>query len=434
MAIQILPNIPSWGSILGQGLGGILGSGLSGAAEGFLEKRQKQQNLQNVMQGLIQTGFQPEEAQGIALLTQGNPQILHEVIKQKIAGQQQAQTQASEEAELSQLLGGAAGVTQPAAPPEVGEQVSETFVEDVTVPSRAPVIKSVKKTTTKSVKRARQEPKTIKEAFKKSNYFLTDADFEDIHNTPKGFKAPQSSSDVRNALLRAKTPGAKKQLTQLLKDTRQDEQSGMKETQKYYDKIEDEKEGAVTSEFRLGKMEKLIKSGKLPSRWITAPIDFLKRGIKFGPHLGFSIDLSKLYGADAQEFEKLSNDFVRDAKKWFGARLTDTDLKTFLKTIPNLVQSDEGKVRIIHNLRLFNKAALAKEEAMKQIMKEHGNKRPANLRVMVNDRVDPILNRLAKDFKTIAKLKYKKDAFEPTGIGGLPRKTISELGFGGRRF
>lgn len=434
MAIQILPRVPGWGNILGSGLGQLLGAGLTGAAQGYTQQQQQQQAQQQkkLQQQLLgQTYQQLGLPSGLSALPEQQQLALIKSLSQdgglqSLLGQTQpdniqsllqglGQPSASQAPSSVQTLG-------PPVQPQVQAQATEEIFETTTGPSRQPVIEKEKKATVL--------PKTIKQARKKPNYFLTEQDMQDIQTTPTDFERTPNSKELRKALLKAKTPGVKKQLREMIKDAKSDEKEGLTTTKKFFDKVEDEREGAVNSEFRLSKMEELIKRGKLPPALIASPVQFLKKGIKLGPLGALSIDLSALLGADAQEFEKLSTDFVRDAKKWFGSRLTDTDVRTFLRTVPTLVQTDAGKVRVIHNMRLFNKAALAKAETMKQIIKEHGGMRPTDLQTLVNDRMKTVLDRLAQDFKTFPKLTYAEGAFQPTGVGGLPRKTLSELGLG----
>ena len=102
-----------------------------------------------------------------------------------------------------------------------------------------------------------------------------------------------------------------------------------------------------------------------------------------------------------EQFEKLSNDFIKDAKAIFGSRITDNDLKAFMATIPTLGQTDEGKLAIINNMKMFNKASRIRAEAVKDIIRENGNRRPHNLQILVEDRIKPQLDQLSKDFSVV---------------------------------
>ena len=144
---------------------------------------------------------------------------------------------------------------------------------------------------------------------------------------------------------------------------------------------------------RLDKMEKLAKSGKLTIPAVAGVLNSLEHGI-----FGFGINLKGLQNAESQEFEKLSNDMLSGIQDVFGSRILKTEVDTFLKTIPNLLQSDEGKLRVINNLKILNEGKLAQDKVAKQIIKENGGKVPGDLQAQVDERLDPILDNLHEKF------------------------------------
>lgn len=107
----------------------------------------------------------------------------------------------------------------------------------------------------------------------------------------------------------------------------------------------------------------------------------------------------RLTSPNTEEFEKLSASFINQAKAIFGARITDRDLQEFLKTVPNLEQTDNGKKAIIKNIRIFNKANEAKYNAYKDILRENSGKIPFDLEIQVEERARPELDKLSKQFK-----------------------------------
>lgn len=199
---------------------------------------------------------------------------------------------------------------------------------------------------------------------------------------------------------------------QQTKEERAEQHLINKETLPFYEEISTEANAARNNLKRLDRMEKLSKEGNLGIPAVNALLRSVSKGI-----FGFGIDLSSLMTADAQEFEKLSTDFIRDAKKIFGSRITDADLNAFLRTVPTLAQSKEGQVRIIHNMRQANKGAELKNKIMNDIIRENGGKRPANLQFLVEERAEPALNELAEEFERTRPVDMK-----PTSIlGNIPR-------------
>ena len=114
---------------------------------------------------------------------------------------------------------------------------------------------------------------------------------------------------------------------------------------------------------------------------------------------GLGLALQRRGSPDVEEFEKLSTDFIREAKEIFGARVTDRDLAAFMQIIPTLMQTDAGKNRVIENMRAFNKANHLRYNAMKQIIETNSGKRPANLELLVDEYTQPQLDKLAEQFR-----------------------------------
>lgn len=199
------------------------------------------------------------------------------------------------------------------------------------------------------------------------------------------------------------------------------------ETKKYYEDVLSRGETARKANKRLDKMKNLIEKGNLPFSTLYNIINSLEEvsptyggsagaaagGLLGGP-VGAAIGgaagalispvasilrgIQRSTSPDTEEFEKLSADFIRDAKGIFGSRITDADLKAFLKTVPTLSQTDSGKRKIIDNLETFNKASIAEEESLKEILKEHKGKRPADLQFLVQERTKKKLDELAQEF------------------------------------
>ena len=168
-----------------------------------------------------------------------------------------------------------------------------------------------------------------------------------------------------------------------------------KETKPIFDEINKEYKTAKENDKRLDRIEVLTKKGSLGTPLGNAAIKTLAKGI-----FGFGIDLTNWMTADAQELDKLSTDFIRSAKDIFGgSRLTDADLNAFAKIIPSLSQSNNGRLRIVHNMRLFNEAAKIKKQALDKIIEANGGKRPANLESLIDKVAGPQLDELSARFK-----------------------------------
>lgn len=179
-------------------------------------------------------------------------------------------------------------------------------------------------------------------------------------------------------------------------DTKQkfaEQKEADKETLPYYKEITKEAVSAKNNDKRLNRMEQLINGGKIAGPITSSLIDTAAKGI-----FGIGVDLSGLQNADTQEFNKISKDFLKEAKSIFGSRLTDTDVKAFLQTVPTLLNSDEGKKRVIYNLKSFNEAAKLRKEVADKIIEENGGRRPRNLDSLVEKIAGPQLDIIAEQF------------------------------------
>ncbi len=226
---------------------------------------------------------------------------------------------------------------------------------------------------------------------------------------PKGLNQQQATQLAQIGL--KKQAAEQKIKAEQTKEARIEQHAADKETKTVYDEIQREAKSAKNNDKRLDKMENLIQNGNLSHPLFASAIKTIGKGI-----FGFGIDLSSLLNPESQQFEKLSNDFIREAKSIFGNRLTDADLNAFLKTVPTLSQSNEGKMLIIQNMRQFNEASKIKEIAMNEIIKDNGGRRPRNLVELIDERTAPQLDALAEKFKSAEPLAVPSTQSFPESI------------------
>lgn len=236
------------------------------------------------------------------------------------------------------------------------------------------------------------------------------------------------------------------------KQSRKEERDVQKEinksTQKYYDEVLDKGKAAKNTIKRLNHMEKLSKGDGLPPAELYKFLSKLENvpstyggaiggglgtlaggligalggpagalagaatGAGWGAAAGGAIGglLGPIAGTiktafarqykDTEEFEKLSADFIRDAKAIFGGRITDADLAAFFQSVPTLNQTAQGRLKIINNLKAFNEAALAESQSLEEIIDENNGKRPYDLRFQVEKRTQDRLNKIAEEFES----------------------------------
>lgn len=279
---------------------------------------------------------------------------------------------------------------------------------------------------------------------------------------PQNYELPKISKDEQNILPRQLIPKATKraeiaQQTALKKaelteektlrtQKQKEDEAASKETKKYYDSILEKANEARDASTRLNKMERLVNEGGLPIAAFYSLFNRLEEavppqygapagagiggviggivgsavpgvGTAIGAGVGSAIGTGigglispvatmlkygqRVTSPNTEEFEKLSNQFIRGAKSVFGSRITDADLKAYMSQIPTLANTDAGKRAIISDMKIANDAELIREKYMKQIIKENKGKRPADLAIQVEDRAKPELDLLAKRFINI---------------------------------
>jgi len=406
---QIINENPNFGSLLGTGLS----SGLNVLAQNKLNQFAGRQQRQMTAQGLASLGIPEQNAMQIASL----PEKLQELVVKNylaaaegqglnealaaLSGEPQQQQQPGMEqfyqqaapqqnpqlSALQNLIASGKGIT----PEAFGQQLSAQGAQAPQMPS--PI---------ESPRRA-ERAKSFAETLRASRI------------SPE-HKLKLAAMQQSNQLHKEKLSAKEREIVD-------------KETKPVYDEISKGAKAAQNNNKRLDRMEQLIKEGKLNSALSVSILDNIPGvseavggaigaylglaggalgaggggyvGTKIGKGIGEGLSgaASALLSPQSQEFKKLSNDFLKDAKETFGSRLTNYDVQTFLATVPTLSQSDEGKRRVITNLRSFNEAAILRKKAMDQIIKENGGKRPANLDTLVEDRIAPQLDALAQKFK-----------------------------------
>lgn len=418
-------------------LGSALGEALGALAEGKamqLHRRHQQANAEEALRGY---GFNPAEAKQ---LSKFDPQILREVIKNKgkqpsesyikALNTQYGNAQQGEQNPLQALQGISQNV------PEQKLDVEQLLQQLRTNPSALNLsglgqqfgsqFQPIEQQQSASPLSPQRE--VIQE--KKAPIDFSGMTHKEIENTLKAQQ--QAAADLKREKIEAH---------RALQEKKAEAQAAHKETKAYYDELIKKEKAAEQDDIRLGRLEKLVKNGKLPN---SALWSFLTKvedtsigslatagaavggalGLAGGPlslatspaaaGLGGAIGggigalASPLAGAaksliratspDVEEFEKLSTDFVKNAKQYFGSRLTDADLRAFMSTIPTLMQTDAGKLKVINNLKEFNKVAKSEARLARQVIRANGGLRPPNLESLVHDALSSEIDKLAQRF------------------------------------
>lgn len=138
---------------------------------------------------------------------------------------------------------------------------------------------------------------------------------------------------------------------------------------------------------QLEQMDELNRSGKLSGEAWTV---FLENS---------GIDIPSLLGPESEAYQKLAIGRLGSTlKDTFGSRPTQWDAQTQLKTIPGLLNSPEGRNRLITMKKYQERADLAKVEAEQEILKTTRNI-PEDISEMADERASKKIDGFYKKWR-----------------------------------
>ena len=116
--------------------------------------------------------------------------------------------------------------------------------------------------------------------------------------------------------------------------------------------------------------------------------------------------LPGLASPEAQRFVKTVNDFTVRAKDSYGSRVTNFDLNQFLKRLPTLANSEEGRRQIIEQMNIINDIDLAYQRTLHDTLEQYGGIRGIDYdkaQSIADKKAKPEIDELKKKFKEIGK-------------------------------
>lgn len=169
-------------------------------------------------------------------------------------------------------------------------------------------------------------------------------------------------------------------------------------------KLEDKLNNLELEDMRFSRMEELSSpehEDKFPSSLLVGL--FTKDG-ELNPVV--SSQLSE----DAQEFVKLVYDNLTGLKDSFGSRVTNLDVQSYLKKLPGLINTPEGRRRVLRDLRIVNQINSDETKGVLEMVDRYGG--PGEISIskakrMFNKEYEPKKKELAQEFINPNRKVYK---------------------------
>ncbi len=381
MAIQTIePSGSDWGTSLGSTLGSGLSGALQGLAESKLQQIQKQHEYKSNYSGLQALGI--PNAEQLAHLDSAS---LQQIIKHNLeAPSRQAYAQS-----LQGLLGGEQQQPQQQGIAPQAQQ-TQSPLQNINPAQRQRLEQYLNSPAAQKSGNSEQILK-LKKALAMPFEQPTQPQAIPGQNTQEQLPVIQGGLNERQATELAKLGLQKQKMTAA--DKRHEKQlehdlkkEALKETKEIRKDLFAKKKSAQDTIEAINRFEELEKEGLPSAGWS----DLLKNA---------GLDIPSLLGASGEEYNKVAANFVRNAKAVFGSRLTDTDLNQFLKTVPSLSNSPEGRKRINANLKRVANLDKYAVDAYEDILKDNKGIPPLDLDLKLDKALDQKREAVYKQFK-----------------------------------
>ena len=168
-------------------------------------------------------------------------------------------------------------------------------------------------------------------------------------------KAKNEMNDIKTASKLLVNPDAGLKPVERVKREDQRYKINLKPYQEWQDKIR----SLAAEDRRLDVMGQLNETDKLPKKIGLLNVDSMG-------NLRFPFLSSK----EAQKYQKLLNEFVQNARDSFGARVTNFELDVFLKRLPTLWNSKEGRTAVLQQMKIVNEINNLYEKGKIEAVKE----------------------------------------------------------------
>ena len=135
-----------------------------------------------------------------------------------------------------------------------------------------------------------------------------------------------------------------------------------------------------------------------------------------------------LANAETQSFIKTINDFTTKAKESFGARVTNFELNRFMKRLPSLLNTKDGRKLILRQMRIINDINKINHRSLIDVFKSRGGSRRIDAdraETLAEKRSKPQIEKLRKEYVTLDKqsISQSRPISSKTSLKKVPEGT-----------
>jgi len=460
MALIQLPQQQTFGSALGAGMGSGLAGGISSLIDMKLKRLQDEQKVKSLEESLKPL-VSPEKAALYAQLGKDDPKVLGALLQQDFDAPGR---QAYQQARFGQE--GLPGIAepeqtqapmQPAQPqleqPVPPEQLAQQAVAPAEPAGVAPAPQKPRVIPKKPAQKftmadkLRREIAQMKTALPNVGAKYFDRLANEISNkeamltklvvneqreknAERRFERQQDLAQQKHDLQKEKHMANLS--AQDRKEKRLEQEKIDKKNEPALDKIRSKAEAALMDKARFAEMEEINNEGDLGSNAFNIFVDALEHGL-----FGLGVNLTSLQTADAQAMKKLSKDFIKNVKETLGtSRITQAEVQLYLSTIPNLMQSPEGRARVIKTNQLMNEIPIIKNRIANDMIEKNNGEIPKNFKGKLFQNMEPYLKKLESQIKGVNDEVKKNMAVqkkEKVGLGKDLEKAFDQIATPGQK-
>lgn len=221
----------------------------------------------------------------------------------------------------------------------------------------------------------------------------------------------QKQKDVALREQRAEQEAKEKRMLQ----SEQIDYQSFKDNKEYTEKVLTGYEGYKRDKQALGQMEAIAsKKGALPTPLAVSMLN------KLGLPLGV------LENPDAEQFDKLSQELMKGISGTYGNRILQSEVQNFMRSIPTLLSSPEGRVRLIDQWNILNEGKKIYYDAYKEVKKENPKRLPPDMHERVIEKSEDKLDLLANQFRNMNESATVKMRAPNGKILNIPRDQVEK--------